>query len=133
MLNIAQTVSALATAIALLSPPASAADARVLRTHTVNFQWHHDFRIILSRPEVDTLGADETKAAILAALSGSIPPPYGEIVAIWVISHINDIQKRTGDSGASIEFTVVTPVGLWSQIIGYRNWKVGGCENPCSF
>ena len=101
--------------------------------HLIGPHMHHDFKVILSRREAETINIEKTKAEIALEMSTRISPLYAAIIVGWLASRAEYVQRNNGESGALVEFTVVSPAGNPNQIIGYRNLKVGGCDKPCAF
>ena len=121
------------TAFAVFATQANAADARLRESapHHVGLQFHWDFNVLLTRSDVDLLTSSGGQAVIAAAIKAYVPPVIADVIAYEVARRSEDIGRRAGKGGASVEFTIVS-TALSVQPTGYRNWKVGGCENPCT-
>ena len=81
-----------------------------------------DIEFRLSRDEVDGLSSTEVKATIIYVLNNAAPG-LGAIASVFILDKINDIQSRTGISGASVQMSIRNGVSL-------SGWNVGGIETP---
>ena len=81
-----------------------------------------DIEFRLTRDEVDKLSSNEVKVAIVYELN-SAAPGLGAVASVFILERINDIQSRTGVSGASVQMSIRNGVLL-------SGWNVGGIEAP---
>jgi hypothetical protein len=65
-----------------------------------------DYVILLDADEVSYLSDPATQAVLYQQIVATIPPPYGEIVAIFVGERIQQIQNGAGPGGSRVQITL---------------------------
>ncbi|RYG05389.1 MAG: hypothetical protein EOO07_30110 [Chitinophagaceae bacterium] len=81
-------------------------DVKKLDVSTRNGNVDTDFEFTLNNPEIDTLASDVTNAALTAFCIANLGPVAGPVLAVYLISHINDVVNNRGPNGAYVKTTI---------------------------